>query len=123
MPSRSSSRYCFLLGLACCLCAAACGRNGVSESGGGITVKTDKGSSTTWTYNGSNAKVTPENADKVTIGMKEEQVRDILGRPMHVSEQQSDGKQFRVCVWQNGRGSIAVTFENGQVQSKVASFE
>jgi hypothetical protein len=68
---------------------------------------------------GCGSKVSKANADKITNGMTEAQVKDILGTP---TETQSAGTGS-VMVWKSGNDTISVTFMDGKVAMKLSSFD
>src|SRR5262245_26536817 len=100
-----------ILALACWFGLAGCGKTAGPGGRGQVTARGGDGSSSTWTDHANNPKVTPANAEKVAVGMRESEVRDVLGRPMYLTDQRSGGKSTRVSVWQNGGANIIVTFE------------
>jgi hypothetical protein len=68
------------------------------------------------------SKVTEENYEKIVPGMKEEEVRKILGLP---SESRSTAVKLDEVYtstqtkWTGDQGTIVVLFFNGEVQSKM----
>ena len=72
---------------------------------------------------GCGPKVSQENYDKITDGMKEEHVQKILGV---ASESRSSAVKVEDTVftstqtkWRNDKGTIVVLFLNGEVQQKI----
>ena len=71
---------------------------------------------------GCGPKVSRDNYDKITDGMKEEQVKSILGV---ASESRSSAVKVEDTVftstqskWRNDKGTIVVVFLNGEMQRK-----
>jgi hypothetical protein len=105
----------------CCLVMTACGRfGGVSKDR--VVVTGSDGSRSAWTNNASNPKVTQANAELIETGQSESEVNKILGQPMYSTDQAVNGKRVKISVWQNADTYIAITYEDGRVQSKVAAF-
>lgn len=72
---------------------------------------------------GCESKVTQANYDRITEGMKEEQVQKILGIG---SESRSQSMRIEDTVftstqtkWRGDKGTIVVLFLNGEVQQKI----
>jgi SmpA / OmlA family len=87
------------------------------------------------------SKVTEDNADKITIGMTEKEVSNILGSPTETSEVEmpdmgamlggmaggkmpgmpATPKKAKQATWKDGRKAIVVTFLDGKVVQKAAT--
>jgi hypothetical protein len=79
------------------------------------------------------SKVTKENADKITTGMSEQEVTNLLGPPNESKEIESGGvavdmmgvsvsvpaAKVKRSLWRDGNRVIEVDFFDGKVHSKV----
>src|SRR5262245_47854676 len=74
---------------------------------------------------GSSSRITKANADKITAGMSEKEVADILGLPNESTEKQLGLQNLltllKQSVWKEGDKIISLTFVNGVVETKTAT--
>lgn len=84
-----------------------------------------------WLYGPFSNKVTPENFEKIHIGMSEAEVQSLLGQPNVANEAIQRGNRpagvNRVGVsaqaWKHNNDTIVVMFLNGKVIGKTAQFQ
>jgi hypothetical protein len=73
---------------------------------------------------GCEGKITKENYNKISTGMRKTDVEAILGKGQSVGSSSVDLGEFggevnaEVISWQNGKTVISVSFLNGKVQAK-----
>lgn len=67
------------------------------------------------------SRATSENLEKVQVGMKRDQVHQILGKPSKVEGSDSGPASLYVEIWNNDPVVITITFEGEVVAMKTIS--
>ena len=64
------------------------------------------------------SRATPENFEKISIGMKRDQVHQILGNPSKTEGDNSGAASLYVEIWNNDPIVVTITFEGDIVAMK-----
>jgi hypothetical protein len=64
------------------------------------------------------SKATPENFEKIQVGMKRNQVHQILGKPSKVEGNDSGPASLYLEIWNNDPIVVTITFEGEVVAMK-----
>lgn len=67
------------------------------------------------------SRATPENYDKIEVGMKKDQVHDLIGRPSKVEGGGIGPVSILVETWNNDPVTITITYEGDTVGMKSIS--